>query len=119
MIDAVRFGAACVLFVALGWVFFRAASLGEVKRIFAALSGLGATSPAFSWEIGAVNPLPAVCALAGIGYCFFIEPHFNETDWQTEFSTGWIHRASATAMLVFSVKLDAVSSVIPFLYFQF
>ncbi len=97
-----------MLIVMIGWVFFRASSMGDAATILAAMF-----SP---WRGLALNPeglltrpvsLP-FCA-AGILYCFWLEPRLGE-----------LKRAGvAVAMFAVSLVIAFSSMTIPFLYFQF
>ncbi len=105
--------------VIVGWVFFRSESLANAKRVLLGMSAMASEPGHFNYDLVYSHPVALVCAFAGVIYCFLIERNFELVTWIDKVDVTWLHRITATALVVFSVKVDTVSTVIPFIYFQF
>ena len=99
-----------VTFVAVlvGWVFFRAASLGDAVTLLQAMAGMQGTGW-FHW--GYLRPLAGDCAVA-LGICWFLP-----NSWEIEFGSD--RRWAAAFALGAALAVALLRRPSPFLYFQF
>jgi alginate O-acetyltransferase complex protein AlgI len=108
-----------LMVVFVGWVFFRATSMSQVQNILVGLMTPGTAGLSEIVHVVNFQPVAAACCVLGFLYCFGIEKHLNAAAWEGELPVGWGRRIAATAMVIFSLQLDAAAAAIPFLYFQF
>jgi D-alanyl-lipoteichoic acid acyltransferase DltB (MBOAT superfamily) len=93
--------------VTLGWVFFRAETLGRAVQIFGDLAGLHGLGSAQSFPPAFMVSLAAAAAIA----------FFFKNSWELELQPRPRYAYALAVMLVASVLLLGGGS--PFLYFQF
>jgi D-alanyl-lipoteichoic acid acyltransferase DltB (MBOAT superfamily) len=114
--------------VTLAWVVFRAADLGTAARVLAGLIGLGQS------KIVSVSPL-AIAALAALFAIVWLAPNSMQITWRFRpalapekhspvTGAGWLAwRPDARHAIVYGVlcivAVLALSSLSPFIYFQF
>jgi hypothetical protein len=114
--------------VTLAWVVFRAADLGTAGRVLAGLIGLGRS------QLVSVSPL-AIAALAALFTIVWLAPNSMQITWRfrpalapEQYSpvadTNWlVWRPDARNAIVYGVlcivAVLALSSLSPFIYFQF
>jgi len=107
---AITFG-----FVVVTWVFFRAHSVNDAWAIIRAMTGVSATTDWPSVHALMLANIAAICALAAGTLIVFT--HRNSNDLVHSFAGSWIAAAAATAALTLAVL--QLSTVAPFLYFNF
>jgi len=104
----------------VGWVFFRAeGGVSEVGTILSALFFPGPDALTLATNLFAANPVALFACAVGTIYVFAIEPRFNWTRFQSGMTLDLPRAFAMSLMLALSLKLDAVATTIPFLYFQF
>ena len=93
--------------VTLGWVFFRAQSLGRAVQIFGDIAGFRGLGSAQSFPLAYMLSLAVAAAIA----------FFCKNSWELEFEPRPRYAYALATMLIASVLLLGGTS--PFLYFQF
>jgi alginate O-acetyltransferase complex protein AlgI len=101
-----------------GWVFFRAGSGHEALRILSALGGSN-LGGALTLETFRSEQISLLVSLIGLAYAFRYESRWKIEEWAFDAEIGWARLTAATAMVAFSIPMDAGMATIPFLYFQF
>ena len=105
------------LFVAIAWVFFRAASLPDAMTMLRAMSGFASGTTGVSSSVAALlqGTIPAALPLVA-GMLIAASPR-NSNALTRELSTSWVAGACTAAALVASIL--QFGHVAPFLYFNF
>lgn len=105
--------------VVSGWVFFRAANVGEAAKVLRAMVYGGHSAAAFNPEAIVINPLAVAFVLIGFLYCFWGETRIDEISVETISRYSFFSRA--VGAVAFGVALIVALSEwsVPFLYFQF
>lgn len=102
---------ATFLFTVVSWVVFRAASLSEIGAWFAALVR-------FSPSVSYVTPLTVILVAAGI-LMHFIPSRVRDTLFRVWKFSPWFVQAALLAVFAAGLQVTGMSSVAPFIYFQF
>jgi alginate O-acetyltransferase complex protein AlgI len=125
-----------LLVVMVGWVFFRADSIGGATAILRAMVGLGPADPTaytLSWYLtpelilaliaGAIGATPIVPALERLLTSLRLVDRGGPVDPPGALGLGWLPSAAATVALVVllaaSFMLMAARTYNPFIYFRF
>jgi alginate O-acetyltransferase complex protein AlgI len=106
------------LVVTTGWVFFYA---GDAKQALVILQKMAFLRPgAETFSPGAIldNPVTSALCVAGIAYCFVIEPRAGLAD-QPKLTSSLREQFVATCLLAGALILGLSQFTTPFLYFQF
>jgi hypothetical protein len=106
------------LVVTTGWVFFYA---GDAKQALVILQEMAFLRPgAETFSPGAIldNPLTTALCVAGIAYCFVIEPRAGLADQPTRTSS-LREQFVAACLMAGALILGFSQFTTPFLYFQF
>jgi len=107
------------LVVLTGWVFFFASDLSEALAILQRMAFLGGRGIRINPGAFVDNPLTTALCIAGVGYCFAIEPRLASVRPLRE-SRGSLREQMVTACQLAAALIVGLSQfTIPFLYFQF
>ncbi|SDK62007.1 MBOAT family O-acyltransferase [Aliiruegeria lutimaris] len=107
-----------LLVVLLGWVFFRAATLGDATTYIGGMFGMdgdGVISPEFYSSIS-----NEILVIFGVGLFFGLTPRAQrDRIWKRLNRIGWLSNLWFTILLVICMIYVANSTYSPFLYFRF
>ena len=101
------------LLVMIGWVFFRADTMGQAMAVFRGMLGLNGVE-AVVWALIRGNPLPYLLLVLTLGLAF-VCPNTWEIRWRT--NPLWF--LGLVALFVLAIATIFVNTASPFLYFQF
>ena len=107
------------LIVLAGWVFFYASDVSQALVILQRMVFLGGSAEPFSPGALIDNPLTTGLCLAGIVYCFVIEPRLAAHAQQREPQATFGGQLVAACQLAAALIVGLSQFTIPFLYFQF
>lgn len=110
-----RYYTLCV--VLIGWVGLRAKDIDEGARVIRAMFHPFGQALRFNTELLIANPIAAVFCLAGIVYCFWIEPRADLTG--LSIGRGIVRTPVALSMIILALIFAYSEQMIPFLYFDF
>ncbi len=98
-------------YVCLGWVFFRAQTLDEARRMLARM---------VSWTPGAANLAPTVLLALAAGFAFhYVPDRIVERTQETFGRLPALAQGAVVTAVVAGVAYATTSDVLPFIYFQF
>lgn len=110
-----------LLLVMIGWVFFRAGTVGHAMAILQAMAGAAPSGAAFDL---AVVLTPDKILFFAIGWVVALMPRgqivrLPGTAWLGEEPRRWLRQAATLALFVYSAALVATNGFNPFIYFRF
>lgn len=105
--------------VVTGWVFFFASDLSQAWVILQEMFLLRRGGEPFSAGVLLAHPITTALCVAGIAYCFILEPWLAAKGPRTEPSGSFGEQLLATGMLASALIIGLSQFTVPFLYFQF
>jgi alginate O-acetyltransferase complex protein AlgI len=107
------------LVVVTGWVFFFAADITQALSVLRQLVLPQAGREPFSPDAMLDNPLTTALCVAGLVYCFVVEPWLAAPERPREPTGSFREQLVSTCLLAAALVLGLSQFSIPFLYFQF